>query len=284
MKVKMNNQRRMFRGRGGPTDRRLPKHNARRRKQHPEIETVVKPPKYTEPAPRMHQTEQESEKLKDESNNEWNEVLTDETLGMNLTANQLEAEFLHSDNNDNENDNNLQRHSCLEEIQHLKHRVRNVQESIQTSNSLANESVFQEIVLNATRNCVNEWRSIARHYSSSKAAEMGESDISIETRKETGLAVFQLVQLSLQSGPLSGAKAGYFKRCGGDVAIMALSFLEDVIPQHETLGEWMGFSTKQLDAMNKWKANAEKAAMSNKAPSKSVLKQQYLAQRNGRKT
>ena len=30
----MNNQRRMFRGRAGPTDGRLPKHNARRRRNN----------------------------------------------------------------------------------------------------------------------------------------------------------------------------------------------------------------------------------------------------------
>ncbi|KAL7563427.1 hypothetical protein ACA910_016523 [Epithemia clementina (nom. ined.)] len=33
----MNNQRRIFRGRGGPNDRRLPKHNARRRRPHPSV-------------------------------------------------------------------------------------------------------------------------------------------------------------------------------------------------------------------------------------------------------
>ncbi|KAL3904320.1 MAG: hypothetical protein SGARI_004976 [Bacillariaceae sp.] len=89
-----------------------------------------------------------------------------------------------------------------------------------------------------------------------------------------------LIQLSLQSGPLAGAKPGYFKRCGSNVAKIVAMYLEDVIPQTEILAlDCMGFSDKQMDAMRKWKANAEKAAANDKAPSKSVLKKQDKAQR-----
>ena len=33
----------------------------------------------------------------------------------------------------------------------------------------------------------------------------------------------------MQTGPLVGSNPGYFKRCGGDVASIALEFLTDVI-------------------------------------------------------
>ncbi|KAL3920071.1 MAG: hypothetical protein SGARI_007037, partial [Bacillariaceae sp.] len=99
-----------------------------------------------------------------------------------------------------------------------------------------------------------------------------------EVRKESGLKVFQLIQLSLQSGPLSGAKPGYFKRCGSDVARVVVAYLKEVIPQNEVLQaeKVLGFSEKQMDVMQKWKTNAEKAVLNDKAPSKSVLKKQQL--------
>jgi len=169
-------------------------------------------------------------------------------------------------NNDNDNDN---KDPPFEEIKCLKQRIRNVQEiSIQTSRDAiaANPTAYQENVLNATQNCVNQWRSIVRYY------YKDDSGLSSELRNDVCLAVFQLIQLCIQSGPLSGAKPGYFKRCGSKVANIALDFLEKVVPQYEALGNLMGFSSKQMDIMKKWKANAEKAVQKNTPPSKSVTK------------
>ena len=162
----------------------------------------------------------------------------------------------------------------LVEIKHLKRRISNVQEiSIQTSRDAIASDVekYQNNVLNATRNCVNEWRAIARHYGAS-SNNNNDNSIPFALRKETGLLVFQLIQLSCQSGPLSGAKPGYFRRCGAKVAQVVYEFLEDVVPQNDELGECMGFSSKQIDVMKKWKINASKAIESGKPPSKSVMK------------
>eukprot|EP00521_Asterionellopsis_glacialis_P019977 CAMPEP_0195332658 /NCGR_PEP_ID=MMETSP0708-20121125/13481_1 /TAXON_ID=33640 /ORGANISM="Asterionellopsis glacialis, Strain CCMP134" /LENGTH=72 /DNA_ID=CAMNT_0040401603 /DNA_START=82 /DNA_END=296 /DNA_ORIENTATION=- len=69
---------------------------------------------------------------------------------------------------------------------------------------------------------------------------------------------------------MAGGKPGYFKRCGSDVAKMALKFLEDAFP--EDVLRIIEFTEKQSDAIQKWKSNAQKAIEKDKAPSKSVLK------------
>jgi hypothetical protein len=48
--VMFKNERRVFRGRGGPNDRKLPKHNARRRRRHPFGTTEQQPPPETTPS------------------------------------------------------------------------------------------------------------------------------------------------------------------------------------------------------------------------------------------
>ena len=181
----------------------------------------------------------------------------------------------------------------LVEIQHLKRRIRNVREiSIQTSrDAIASDlTKYRNNVLNATKNCVHEWRSIARHYRTTHQNDGDDNEnhddgianddindndtaISSALRKETGLVVFQLIQLTVQSGPLTGGKPGYFKRCGAEVAGTVLEFLEEVVPGHDGLGvDCMGFTPKQMDAMRQWMRNAAKAVENGKPPSKSVNK------------
>ena len=46
---------------------------------------------------------------------------------------------------------------------------------------------------------------------------------------ETSTKVFILIQMAMLTGPLVGSNPGYFKRCGGDVASVALEFLTHVI-------------------------------------------------------
>ena len=43
--------------------------------------------------------------------------------------------------------------------------------------------------------------------------------------KATALQVYGLIQMAMQTGPLKASNPGYFKRCGADVAKMALVFL-----------------------------------------------------------
>jgi hypothetical protein len=186
---------------------------------------------------------------------------------------------LNASNIDESNEDPMSPPPSLAEIKHLKRRIKNVQEiSIQTSRDAIASDVkkYQNNVLNASQNCVNEWRAIARHYKIADNNDKNESDdnaISLALRTEVGLAVFQLIQLSVQSGPLSGAKPGYFKRCGAEVAKVVLDFLEEVVPQHDALGvDYMGFTSRQMETMKKWMVNAGKAVESGKLPSKSVMK------------
>jgi hypothetical protein len=152
-----------------------------------------------------------------------------------------------------------------EEIKHLIRRVRNVRESIQLS-AAANVSppTWQQNVLNPVRNCVGEWRAIVNHY------QQGELDTSV---KAPALAVFQLIQMSLQTGPLAGAKPGYFKRCGSQVAIQALEFLNQCVADKEEAA-FLHFTEKQVAAIDKWKDNATKAIENDKLASKSIMKKQ----------
>lgn len=272
-------QRRTFRGRGGATDRRLPKQNAGRRRPNRNNDDDENPPSTLSRESPAVVSEGE------ENDDDLVVIVSTETnLGndVRIPALPLTDTTGSNDLDDIENqEDSSPPPPYLKETKHLKRRMRNVQEiSIQTSrDSIASDlSKYQNNVLNATQNCVNEWRSISRHYSSKNnddndSANDNDKCIPSELRTEVGLAVFQLVQLTVQSGPLSGAKPGYFKRCGSDVAKVVLDFLEEVVPQHNALGmDCMGFSSKQMNAMNKWKVNAGKAVENNKPPSKSVMK------------
>jgi len=181
-----------------------------------------------------------------------------------------------SDGNERREESTSNMRPHLVEIKHLKRRIKNVQEiSIQTSrDGIASDvAKYQNNVLNATENCVNEWRAIARYYKINIDGEDDDEGISSAKRTEVGLAVFLLIQLSVQSGPLSGGKPGYFKRCGAEVAKVVLEFLDEVVPKHEELGiDCMGFTSNQMNTMNKWIVNAKKAIENDKPPSRTALK------------
>lgn len=163
-------------------------------------------------------------------------------------------------------------HDLSDEIKHIKRRLRNVQESIQTSKSIVNPVTWEQNCLNAVANCINEWRSIVVRYFRDGDEQLNEE--TILAGKETSLAVFGLLQLTMQSGPLTGSNPGYFKRCGGDVARTALTLLGSDILANGDLSSTLLFSDKQVDVIGKWRKNAAKAAENNKPPSKSMLKLQ----------
>lgn len=154
---------------------------------------------------------------------------------------------------------------CQTELKHLQKRVENVRESMQLSNSITNSKTYQENVLNASANCVNEWRQIISRYSGGKDA-LSEGEI-----KEASLDVFQLIQLSLQCGPLAGSKPGYFKRCGSQVAKVVVEYISIIAPNVETSCA-LGFTENQVKALDTWKSNAQKAVANDNPPSKSQLK------------
>lgn len=240
-----DNSRRIFRGRGGPTDGRLNKHQARRRKHLAGRDDEVRISKYND------DKEQRVEINEDEAQKEES----------------LEAEEVL----DNENEQEISEASPVDvEIQHLLRRARNIRESIQLSAAAnSNPSTWQQNVLNSVGNCVGEWRAIVSHY---------KDDLEVSQCKVPALAMFELIQMALQSGPLAGAKPGYFKRCGSDVARQALNFLNRTVPDKEDTA-FLHFSEKQSDTIEKWRDNASKAAENGKPPTKSALKKQTKAKK-----
>jgi hypothetical protein len=150
------------------------------------------------------------------------------------------------------------------EMQHLMRRIRNVLESIQLSAAAnVNPSTWQQNVLNPVRNCIGEWRAIVKHYD--------QDELDQTVCRAPALAVFELMQMSLQTGPLAGAKPGYFKRCGSEVARQALDFLHRCVAGNEE-ATFLHFTEKQADAIVKWKRNSAKAVENDKPPSISVMK------------
>jgi hypothetical protein len=133
-----------------------------------------------------------------------------------------------------------------------------------------NPSTWQQNVLNPVGNCVREWRAIVKHY-------QDELDPGTDC-KAPALALYQLIQMSLQTGPLAGAKPGYFKRCGANVARQALDFLDSTVPNKQE-ATFLCFTDTQAEAIEKWRDNAKKAVENDKPPSKSALKKQSKAKK-----
>ena len=264
----MNYQRRTFRGNSGANDSRLPKHNARRRKKTPQQDLDSDSNNNIDN--KFHSSSESEFESKSSIiiafiEDHQGEVVEDSFGSSN------DGKRNDNDNDDDENDDDNTTSTddppYLDEIKILKRRIKNIQEiSIGTSDAIVgNITTYQDNVLNATKKCVNQWRSIVRYHKD-------DSRLSEELRKEVGISVFQLIQLSIQSGPLSGGKPGYFKRCGTKIAQMCMDFLNEVVPQYEELSNLMGFSSNQMDTMKKWILNAEKAVQDDKPPSKSVIK------------
>ncbi|CAJ1954502.1 unnamed protein product [Cylindrotheca closterium] len=304
----MNTQRRTFRGRGGPTDGRLPKHNARRAKR----------PKQPRESPKYSDTdtdnreedeeyiigativsgaeEDENEfqlKIVDPSNIQCTESSNENVLqqSQSVAATENESEVPHATNTPERNNvvpsdaivdpTIISR--CQKELKHLQRRIKNVRESMQLSQLIADPKKYEENILNAVANCVNEWRQIKKHYSSNDTKDNDEEELSEENIKEVSLNVFQLIQHSIQCGPLQGGKPGYFKRCGTQVAKVVLNYLLVIVPGQEA-SLALGFSEKQVNALESWKSNAAKAVANDKPPSKSQLKKQAEAGKTMKKS
>ena len=195
----------------------------------------------------------------------------------------------------------------INELKHLRKRIRNIQESIQlSSNALCSPPTWESNCLNAVKNCVGEWRAIVAFHGKNIKNDCNNGDTKCnninndeneeikeiteyhcmdqhsEWSKSTSLQVFGLVQMAMQSGPLVGSKPGYFKRCGAEVAKTAQSFLV------ETVGgdviEELRFTERQHSAIAKWILDAEKAVEKGAQPSKSALKLQRKGAAGGKNT
>jgi hypothetical protein len=116
----------------------------------------------------------------------------------------------------------------IKEIKHLQKRVLNVQTSLQLSKGLPNPQIWYNNCLLPVKNAVKEWRSICKFH-------LSETDTSSECTahqdiiNEASVQVYNLLQMAMQSGPLTGSNPGYFKRCGGEVASIALRFLNEIV-------------------------------------------------------
>lgn len=101
------------------------------------------------------------------------------------------------------------------------------------------------------------WRQALR-----RAAKSAEALASLEVSPEEAalsgapLAIFEMLQQCLQSGPLRGGKPGYFKRCGPVVASVAAGFIAG-LPDPAT---GLMLSERQRVALARWSKDAEKAA------------------------
>lgn len=246
----MNEQRRMFRGRGGPTDRRLPKHNARRRK----IPREERPPKYDGPKENRQEQvhvsdlDESGESMEAESISSGCEIIG--TLAVDDEKKDASVEVMVD--------------PSVQEIQHLMSRIRNNRTTFTMSKiGLGDFHAYEINVLNATRNCVKEFRSILSNY----------NNLDDGITREMGQAIFELIQQALQTGPLQGAKPGYFKRCGSELAAKVSSFIQDIASSKEE-AIYLHMTEKQADAVMKWRENAEKAAHSKEGPSKSIISKQ----------
>ena len=262
-------QRRVFRGRGGPTDGNIP-------------------PKKTSRPKVKYQPNNNNE-----ANN--NDQGQGDVLGVRHAP--LGEELPTSNENNQEHDyfiatniNRLSLHTIdvgeaeeeiisidpfQQEINHLHKRIQNVQLSLQTSQGICNPQTWNRNCLVLICNVVKEWRSILKFhlfvdddadannkYSSRNNEGCGEDNGVAEQRNivndatnndnqsshggtnsnnaiinehkddnihNTAQKVFGLIQMALQSGPLVGSNPGYFKRCGGEVALMAFEFMGDIM-------------------------------------------------------
>jgi len=255
-------ERRTFRGRGGPTDGNLPPKKTVRRRVKYQAVAVERSNKNT------------STTVHDKSIDVSIDPMSD---CIELQVQQLAINTINNETNDlqeEEEDDKL-----LLEINHLRKRIQHLILSFQTSQGLGNPSTWQSNCLLPTRKAVNEWRSIVKYYNlHDVASQYYFDDDTHDNRKGVGAVgdcdegemegaptsqlesqinqislinknnnvketisgdtmdiiysttqeVFSLLQTSIQVGPLSGSNPGYFKRCGSEVATMALTYLSDI--------------------------------------------------------
>ena len=237
---------RMFRGRSGANDRRLPKYEARRRKRPNDSQRAcLDDSDLEEPTVAVDYSAIDQE---DEENDE---VVIVEPVVVAEVVEEPQQVPLVADSS-----------PAGKEIKHLLKRIRNVSESISLSAAaVSNPNTWKNNVLNAVCNAVQEWRAISNHY----AETLEDAQI-----KEPALAIYMLVQQAMQTGPLTCSTPGYFKRCGASVASVALSFLNEAVPDAIELR----FTEKQAQAIAKWKLAATKAVASGNPPTKSQVKKQ----------
>ena len=254
-------QPRIFRGRGGATDGNIPPKKVIRRKV------------------KYQGLEHTTDHVVDLS--VQNLALNDE---INATAAVVDEAGVNETNQAvNEDVDNID-DKFHQEIQHLQKRINYVTLSNKTSQGLVNPCTWRTNCLIPTRKVVKELRNILMFHSmnnnnliDASSAEDNVSDVieasgtvggdhmarnsendnlqqvafeikNKDLLQSTSQQVFSLIQMSLQTGPLVGSNPGYFKRCGGEVASIALAYLceiaelagidESIIMMNDTIGRY----------------------------------------------
>ena len=193
-----NQQRRIFRGKGGATDGRLPPKKSRR------VKVKYQPDKSDETSVNDRSDAEEDPRIDGTSD-----------------------EYFHGDKEGSELSIS-QDDDVLREINHLQKRIHNIQTSLQSSKGTSNPRTWYSNCLLPVKNAMKEWRSICKFH----LTENQSGDKSIQHEDiihETSTQVFNLLQMAMQSGPLVGSNPGYFKRCGSEVATIALTFLNEIV-------------------------------------------------------
>ena len=235
-------QRRVFRGRGRPTDGNIP------------------PKKTTRPKVKYQGAEaaEENEDKRCEHHDDMRrDINANEAVAVNI--NNIQQLSLDTDTEPPPPQEVAEKSKLHLEIEHLQKRINNIQTSIQTSSGITNPTKWKSNCLLSTRNVVKEWVSILKfHIAHScnnnnnnnndtrhedeegsnalssiinhiNTDESGHSCNNDSLLHSTSQMVFGLIQMSMQTGPLVGSNPGYFKRCGGEVASIAYEYLNEII-------------------------------------------------------
>ena len=247
----MNQNRRVFRGRAGATDNQLPKHNARRRK--PAQASTKGSNKYGD-APPPPRGRRGSHTVVSEDDEDHDEPLTVQQPSSQQPPWKVEIrhllkriqnvqESIQTGSEGIVSPTTYQRNvlyaveNCIQEWRSILHHY-HYQDTDGASS--CNSGVVEEDTTVEPPAMVEEDDTPILVSSTELPDAPVESttttaihDMDSETLRETGLAVFTILQLSVQCGPLQGGSPGYFKRCGGDVAQLVLEYLNRITDDYD---------------------------------------------------
>jgi hypothetical protein len=332
-------QRRVFRGRGGPKDGRLP---PKKKKKTPAVRYVAGS-KYPLP-PSQDDYNDDDDDYDGEKEKEDGDAPVTSSANHNNNSNgrndvdDADDEPIEEKGQEGAAVDNDEQCAMLE-LRHLQQRIQNIRTSMTLSKGKqgggqknhshraapSSSSVSSSLtiphysanVLNAILNAVVEWHAIYTRYyyahpdddddsyyagsaapSSSAVLSLlsdapphvsrprsGQQQQVVVVIREMGDLVFAMIQQGLQCGPLVGAKPGYFKRCGSEIAGLVHAFLVRVVEylplssSSDDDGGCAFWSERQQSALASWMANAEKATAAHQEPSRSVQKKMLSGRR-----
>jgi hypothetical protein len=258
-----NTQRRIFRGRGGATDRQnLPKFNAARRRRHEslhesvatnDIDIDITNHEHDE----NHVTNDDYDHLelyRLEIIDPFVPVVVVDESTTNGDAN--DASTSPRDTNSSDTNDSLTQHVdrdddevfnskiklLQKEVQHITRRIQNLRQNWSKSKTgIIIVTTYQTNVIQASLNIImKEWKSILNkyHYFHKANGSINPNENNAGRQHEqlelllrsVSHEIFLLIQHSIQCGPLTGSQPGYFKRCGGEVAHIVYEYLSTILP------------------------------------------------------